>query len=327
MNQAIEEHSPVKMFVGFSGGRDSLSITHWMMTNYPNCEVFHCNTGVGIERTREFVRQTCKDFGWPLTEIRAKEDCGQDYEEFVKRWGFPGPGGHGLMYSRLKERAINKLVRDNKTAWKDRILIATGIRHDESKRRMRYVGNEINRTGAKLWVNPIYWWSGSDRDKYIKENNLPINPVSQELGMSGECLCGAFAHKGEKELVRIVCPETAEYLDKLEKEVMSLGFDWGWEGAPNPKKKENGIVSKTRQNKIDVWDKISEQGVWDRLDDYRIVAHNKGYIALNPNKQALRGPTGRLRSWKTPEKAMEAVDRTSPYEQQRIFCVGCEKEE
>jgi len=35
-------------FVGFSGGNDSLAVTHWMMTNYPFCKVFHCNTGIGI---------------------------------------------------------------------------------------------------------------------------------------------------------------------------------------------------------------------------------------------------------------------------------------
>lgn len=234
VQRAIDEYKPVALRVGFSGGRDSLAITHWMMTHYPETQVFHCNTGIGIERTREFVRQTCKEFGWPLIEIRAKEDCGQDYDAIVKSHGFPGPDGHRYVYSLLKERQIRKLVRDAKSAHKRRdcVLIAAGVRHDESVRRMGYGGQEVNKQGGQLWVSPIYWWSAAERDEYIRKHDLPINPVSQMLGMSGECLCGAYAHKGEKALVRLVCPETADRIDRLEQETLARGFRWGWEGAP-----------------------------------------------------------------------------------------------
>lgn len=244
VSAAISEHRPVAMRVGFSGGRDSLAITHWMMTHYPETEVFHINTGIGIERTRQFVRDTCKEFGWKLHEIRAKEDCGQDYDKLVRKWGFPGKDGHTVMYNRLKERGIEKMVREC-GGRKKRVLIVTGIRHDESRRRMRYGGREVNRKGSQVWCNPIYWWSAAERDDYIKQHNLPINPVSQLLGMSGECLCGAYAHKGEKALVRLVCPETADRIDRLEQEVLARGFTWNWEGSP-PK----GGHSK---DQIDMW--------------------------------------------------------------------------
>lgn len=232
VDRALAVHKPVAIRVGFSGGRDSLAITHWMMTNVPGCEVFHCNTGIGIERTRQFVRDTCKVMGWPLHEIRAKEDCGMDYDAIVEKHGFPGPDSHSMMYSCLKERPIRKLVQRAQTKRGDRVMLATGIRHDESARRMRYAGSEVNRVGSQLWVSPIYWWSPTERDAYIKAHNLPINPVSAMLGMSGECLCGAYAHKGEKSLVRIVCPGTAARIDDLEQRVFNAGFNWGWEGKP-----------------------------------------------------------------------------------------------
>ena len=231
---AVREHTPVAFRVGFSGGRDSMAITHWMLTNLPGTTVVHCHTGIGIEKTREFVRETCQRYGWPLEEIRAKEDCGQDYDEFCKLYGFPGPDGHGMMYARLKERPIREMVRRAKVGYHKRakVLISTGIRHDESTRRMRYVGREINHVGSQLWTNPIYWWSATDRDAYIAKHNLPINPISALLGMSGECLCGAFAHKGEKSLVRIADPRTADRIDALEQEVFDAGWNWGWEGKP-----------------------------------------------------------------------------------------------
>jgi 3'-phosphoadenosine 5'-phosphosulfate sulfotransferase (PAPS reductase)/FAD synthetase len=243
IEHALSFH-PVAKFVGFSGGDDSLVTTHWMMTNVPGCRVFHANTGIGIERTRQYVRDTCKSMGWPLTEIRAKEDCGQDYREMVLKHGFPGPGFHGRMYQRLKERCVRLLVKRNKHRRYDKILIATGIRQDESQIRMGYINREVNFVGSQMWVNPLFHWTKSQFHSYIQSHNLPRNPISQILGMSGECLCGAFAHKGEKAMIRIVDPETADYIDQLERDVKAAGHDWGWEDHP-PRKSPR--VRKSKQ--------------------------------------------------------------------------------
>lgn len=236
--KAAMKHSPRASFVGFSGGDDSLVTAHWMMNNVPGCRVFHANTGIGIERTRRFVRETCKEHGWPLIEIRAKEDCGQDYRELVLAHGFPGPALHYKMYQRLKERCVRLLVKSYKCKRGDKILIASGIRKDESRIRMGYVGREINFVGSQMWVNPLFHWPSSWFHHYIKENGLKRNPVSEILGFSGECLCGAFAHAGEKALVRIADPETADYIDQLESEVRAAGHGWGWEDAPPKKPKK-----------------------------------------------------------------------------------------
>lgn len=226
------EYRPRAIFVGMSGGDDSLVTTHWMMTHVPGCQVFHANTGIGIERTRQFVRDTCKERGWPLVEIRAKEDCGQDYDKEVIAHGFPGPALHLIMYSKFKERCVRVLVKRHKTHRMDKVAIFTGIRRDESVRRMGYDGQEVEVRGSQIWVNPLYHWSKSRFHDYIKEHKLKRNPVAEILGFSGECLCGAFAHLGEKALVRIVEPETAERLDALEIKVRAAGHNWGWEEEP-----------------------------------------------------------------------------------------------
>jgi hypothetical protein len=97
---------------------------------------------------------------------------------------------------------------------------------------MRYVGQEVTRIGSKVWCNPIYWWSANQRDSYNRSQGLPINPVSETLGMSGECLCGAFAHEGEKALVKLICPQTAARIENLEEQTLARGFTWDWEGSP-----------------------------------------------------------------------------------------------
>lgn len=232
VSKALEEFKPAGIYVGFSGGRDSICVTHWMMANVPGCQVFHANTGIGIERTREYVRATCKSYGWPLVEIRAKEDCGQDYDALVKEQGFPGPDHHKKMYDRLKGRAVDMLVRNTKRHRMDKVLIASGIRHDESLIRMGYAGREINRIGAQVWVNPIYWFTKQDRANYIAEYHLPVNPISIELGMSGECGCGAYAQPGELKAWKRVDAAFGERIEKLQQEVLANGFTWAWDGRP-----------------------------------------------------------------------------------------------
>jgi hypothetical protein len=88
-------------------------------------------------------------------------------------------------------------------------------------------------------VNPFYYKSKDWFRSYIDEHGLEQNPVSKVLGMSGECLCGAYAHPGELDLVKIVCPSTYDRIKSLEQRVFDAGHSWGWEQSPprrcNPK--------------------------------------------------------------------------------------------
>ena len=233
---------PVATYVGFSGGFDSLVCTHWCMTHIDGCRVFHANTGIGIEATRDYVRETCATFGWPLVEIRAKEDCGQDYDQLVLEQGFPGPAHHYKMFQRLKERPVRKLVRESKTKRSDLVAIFTGIRQDESARRSGYHYSVIDIVGAALWVNPLYYRARSWFEQYIAEHRLVRNPVSEILGMSGECLCGAFAHRGEKDLIKIACPATHERILRLEEKARAKGWSWGWEESKPKKPRGSGVM-------------------------------------------------------------------------------------
>jgi hypothetical protein len=238
---AALEYNPRSIFALFSGGDGSLAATHWAMNNVSGCQVAHIDTGIGIPATQQFVRETCGREGWPLTVIRAKEDCGQDYERIVLKYGFPGPGSHGLMYRRLKERGIEFLVRNTKQDRRDKIMLLTGICHDDSVRRSGYGDVLIKAKGAQLWVNAMYWQGATWMRHYVSQTGIPRSPVAERLGMSGECLCGAFAGKGELAAVRLVCPRTADRIQRLEKEVRLAGKNWGWEDKP-PKERADKLT-------------------------------------------------------------------------------------
>jgi hypothetical protein len=56
--------------------------------------------------------------------------------------------------------------------------------------------------------------------------------VKRLCGISGECCCGTFGSRGERDAYRKVDPEFANYLDRLEEKVRER-FPWGWgEGPP-----------------------------------------------------------------------------------------------
>lgn len=225
---AIQEHQPKAVFALFSGGYDSLTATHLAMTAAAVTSVVHVNTGIGIEDTREFVRKTCGDFGWKLDERHPPD---KTYLQIILEYGFPGPPAHRYMYVWLKERALDQLVRETKMERKDRIMFVSGVRSQESVRRMGYT-TPVKRDGAKVWVAPIYDFNARDVVGYLKKYALPRNPVVEALGMSGECLCGAFAHPGELVQIEKHFPRTGAYIRSLEEQVRAAGFPWGWEDRP-----------------------------------------------------------------------------------------------
>ena len=232
LDQAAIEHKPREFFALFSGGHDSLTATaiafKWAEKRGVKMTAAHIDTTIGIPETQEFVRDTCEREGWPL----RIESGGRSYESLVMEFGFPGPGQHGLMYQRLKERALRKLVRESKQEWKDRVMFVTGVRSQESVRRMKHV-ERIQRDGAVVWAAPIHDWSAVDCSRFIEAEGLPRNPVKDKLEMSGECLCGSFAHEGEMKELEGWFPDVAQRLHALEQRVEAKGLRacvWGHGG-------------------------------------------------------------------------------------------------
>lgn len=192
----------------------------------------HINTGTGIPETRKFVGEFCERYGIPLLEYFPPVP----YREIVLKHGFPGPGGHRFMYVWLKERALGQLVREHKTKWNDRIMLITGVRLSESKRRMGHV-EPIVRQKAKLWVAPILDWTSDDLRAYREENGVPESEVAALLHMSGECLCGAFAHPDEIKDLEAFYPVVAARIHALEVEAEAAGVHCVWGTRPPGKRK------------------------------------------------------------------------------------------
>jgi 3'-phosphoadenosine 5'-phosphosulfate sulfotransferase (PAPS reductase)/FAD synthetase len=227
LDEAVELHQPSHIFGLFSGGHDSLCSTHVACQHFLFQGAVHINTGIGVEETRDFVRKTSRLQRWTLKEYSPPVA----YDDIVLKHGFPGPGGHFYMYVRLKERCVAELIRTHKQGRDDRILLVTGVRLEESDRRMGHV-EPIVRQGARVWVAPILNWTTDDKNDYINFNSLPRNPVVADLCMSGECLCGAFARPGEMTEIETFYPKTAERIHDLERRAAIAGVHAKWGTRP-----------------------------------------------------------------------------------------------
>lgn len=209
----------------FSGGNDSTTLAH--MFRGKATHALHANTTIGIEQTRQYVRDTCKAWGLPLIEETPDDTYADLVLGRVNGWpgGFPGPGAHGTMYQRLKERALDK-ARHTLGVANSRskaVTFIAGRRRAESARRADVPLHESD--GTVIWVSPIALWTKLDLNTYrLMHDDVPRNPVAENLHMSGECLCGAFAKPGEIEHIRYWYPDVAAEIEDLERQARCSGL-------------------------------------------------------------------------------------------------------
>ena len=218
----------------FSGGNDSTVLAH--LFRDVATHAIHANTTIGIEQTRQFVRDTCASWDLPLIEVKPPNEK-DHYRTLVLDQGFPGPGHHYKMFQRLKERGLRQARRELVRSRDDRVVFLAGRRRHESARRANIP--EMERVGSTVWCSPLVDWTALDMNTYrLMQGDVPVNEVSALIHMSGECLCGAFAHEGELAEIAEWFPEVAAEIHALEAEIAHRedikphARTWGWGGDP-----------------------------------------------------------------------------------------------
>ncbi|MFG3442844.1 phosphoadenosine phosphosulfate reductase family protein [Nonomuraea sp. NPDC047897] len=246
--EALDRYPIVARQALFSGGNDSSVLLHLVqryLDSSPHDAVVHVNTGIGIEETRQHVRDVARGWNLPLRELHPRDSYADLVQGRIlartgpnagKRavWvGMPGPGGdsHKVMYRRLKDEPLqrNRAAIIGSRGRREKVLYLAGMRWDESDRRMRNA-EEIDPEGGIIWCSPIVHFTNAQMAEYRARFHLRRNPVSEHLHMSGECLCGCFAKEGELEEIEFFYPKTAYYIRGLEKKVQAAGIaacKWG----------------------------------------------------------------------------------------------------
>lgn len=240
----------------FSGGNDSTVLAHIFRDQV--AYFCHANTGIGIEETRQFVRDTAAGWEIPLLERKAPRERDQ-YRHLVLTdekgkngaalGGFPGPAIHFKIMTRLKGRVF-ELVQAELVAkpMQERVVFLAGRRRDESKRRANIPESE--RRGSAVYVQPLVNWTKLDLNTYRlmqarAGTPVPVNQAADLVHMSGECLCGAMASPGERAEVSMWFPLPFEVIAALEAELADRDDipwhrkTWGWGADPGLKAAED----------------------------------------------------------------------------------------
>lgn len=218
INDVETVHGRDKFYALTSGGKDSISLCHWLAEQGKLQAAVHIQTNVGIQTTTDFVKDLCQDQGWKLHVIEPQPKF--IYASHVLQYGFPGPGFHRLIMGRLKFKTMRDFAL---TIDRKKHCLVSGVRKFESVRRMGNYPEPIQSDGALWFCCPFFYKKSEELYRYIHENGLKITPVHDQLGFSGECMCGSYSGIGEKARMRELDPKLADYIDWLEEGIQKFG--------------------------------------------------------------------------------------------------------
>lgn len=156
--------------------------------------------------------------GFHYVKNIAEYGTGKTFENYCIKYGFPHAGQHDQVFRFLKKKALVGFVMDQ-TKVKERIGFISGVRSKESKRRLenaQLLGIDED-TPRIIWIAPIHSWSTEKVWAYTKEKDFQLSECYKILHLSGDCLCGAYAKKGEAGLISAFYEGTAEQLKRIEK--------------------------------------------------------------------------------------------------------------
>lgn len=205
---------PNPVYALFSGGKDSFACASVLHEATLLRGVVLIDTGISADTWREDVLKIVNGQGWGYEIVPTTHR----YEWFVQTYGFPGPAMHGMAMNYFKGRAIRQ--------WKKKHpgeSLASGVRLDESGRRKLSTKAQSEWEGVTVYA-PILHWTTEETWAYVRAKGYERPRTYLTLGISGDCLCGAFAMGHEPDAIREHCPNAAARIAAM----TELGrYGWG----------------------------------------------------------------------------------------------------
>jgi phosphoadenosine phosphosulfate reductase len=199
----LTEYKDKNVYVSFSGGKDSLVVLDLALRVGISNVVF-CDTTLEFDETLEYIEKIESFYGIDIKTIKAPSN----FFDLVDRICIPSRKCRWCCKV-FKFGPLAQFGFDNNIYG-----YITGLRNEESNSRKNYQIIDLNPSVPTKQVNPILTWGEKDVWKYIKNENLSVNPLYQFFNRIGCWIC-PYRTKKEWEITKVHFPEKYEILVNL----------------------------------------------------------------------------------------------------------------
>ncbi|MGQ4871757.1 MAG: phosphoadenosine phosphosulfate reductase family protein [Candidatus Thorarchaeota archaeon] len=198
----LAEHANKRTAVSFSGGKDSLVALDLAYRVGIRRAVF-CDTTIEFDETIHYVEDVARFYGISIDVVKPPLDFFTLMEHVTapsrrQRW----------CCEVFKFGPLSKWALENEV-----VAFVTGLRKEESHGRTSYSMIDRNPIMPVLQINPLLEWSEEMVWSYIRQYNLPVNPLYQYFSRVG-CWCCPYKTSSEWEMIRRVFPDKAAFLHR-----------------------------------------------------------------------------------------------------------------
>lgn len=173
-------------------GEEDQVITDIISRVAPKMEIFTLDTGRLFQETYDLIAKTQKRYPMPIKIFYPDTKA---VEDMVRSKGI------NLFYESIDNRKLCCGIRkveplrralSNVDAW------MTGLRREQAVTRNNLEIFELDEANNKIKINPLADWLLADVHKYIKENNVDVNPLHAKGFVSIGCApCTRAINPGE----------------------------------------------------------------------------------------------------------------------------------
>ena len=188
-----DQFGPKVAFASSLGIEDQI-LTHFIADTVPKMRIFTLDTGRLFAETYDLMEKTESRYGIRI-EIYAPES--NEVESMVREHGI------NLFYQSIDNRKLCCLVRKlhplkralgNLNAW------VCGLRRGQGVTRQQVDLVEWDVANELVKFNPLWNWTEQDIQKFVKEHNVPYNPLHDQGFLSIGCSCCTRAVKPGEDL-------------------------------------------------------------------------------------------------------------------------------
>ncbi|MDR2099357.1 MAG: phosphoadenylyl-sulfate reductase [Campylobacteraceae bacterium] len=182
-----------KIALSFSYQAEDTAALHLLLQcNIKSLEVFTLDTGKLFEECENLHKQTEEFFKISIKRYLPKSDDVKNLENQLGEWGIRESLQNRHLCCHIRKVEPLERALKGKSAW------VTGLRAAQSVTRNELKIVEYDEKFNLFKINPLAFWSDDELFDYIKEYNLPLNPLYAKGFKSIGCKpCTRAVNEGE----------------------------------------------------------------------------------------------------------------------------------